>query len=190
MKKENRIPVYLVLVVTILAALACTINVGGPDIPINSIPVSTDAVATMQAQIQESLLAGAQSGTVTLSIDQTQITSFLAAKLQAQSDPLFTDPQVYLQNGQMKIYGIAHQGYFEANIGIVVAVNVDEQGQPVIEIVSADFGPFPVPGGLKEAISAVIQEAYTGSLGPVATGFRIENITIAEGKMTVTGRVK
>ena len=69
-------------------------------------------------------------------------------------------------------------------------MGVDADGQPLIEITSADFGPFPAPEGLKDAITAMVREAYTGSLGPVATGLRIETISIANGVMTVTGRVR
>ena len=59
-----------------------------------------------------------------------------------------------------------------------------------IEITSADFGPFPVPNGIKEAFTAMVEEAYTGSLGPVATGLRIESIVIADGVMTIAGRIR
>ena len=90
----------------------------------------------------------------------------------------------------MKIYGKTQQGIFTANIGIIINVGVDEAGKPKIEVASADFGPFPAPEGIKDAITAMISEAYTGSLGPVATGMRIESILIADGLMTVTGRVR
>jgi len=69
-------------------------------------------------------------------------------------------------------------------------MTVDETGKPKIEIVSADFGPLPAPNGLKEAISSMIQEAYTGSLGPVATGLRIQTISIADGILTIVGRIR
>jgi hypothetical protein len=59
-----------------------------------------------------------------------------------------------------------------------------------MEVVSTDFGPFPAPEGLNSAISAMVAEAYTGSLGPMATGFRLESITIADGSMTLSGRIK
>jgi hypothetical protein len=36
----------------------------------------------------------------------------------------------------------------------------------------------------------MVREAYVGSLGPVATGLRIESINIADGVMTVNGRIK
>ena len=90
----------------------------------------------------------------------------------------------------MKIYGKSQQGMYAANIGIIVNMGVDELGKPKIEIVSADFGPFPAPAGINNALTAMIDEAYTGAIGPAATGFRIETITIADGIMTITGRIK
>jgi hypothetical protein len=36
----------------------------------------------------------------------------------------------------------------------------------------------------------MVQEAYTGTVGPVATGLRVESITIAEGIMIVVGRIR
>jgi len=141
--------------------------------------------------------AGAATGVVTLNITEPQITSYLAQRLQndqslQQTDntPLITEPQVYLRDGQMQIYGKTKQGMFTANIGVIIKMGVDAAGQTTIEIVSADFGPFPAPEGLKDALTAMVKEAYTGALGPVATGLRIETISIASGVMTITGRIR
>jgi hypothetical protein len=80
---------------------------------------------------------------------------------------------------------------FAANMLITMNVSVDPATNlPKIEIAEADFGPFPVPEGLNAAISAMIDETFTGSLGPVAIGFRLESISIADGVMTLTGRIK
>jgi hypothetical protein len=43
---------------------------------------------------------------------------------------------------------------------------------------------------LKDAITASIQEAYTGAIGPAAIGFRLESITVTDGTMTIIGRTK
>lgn len=188
----------LFLTILLLTSLACTVFVGGPDYSsLPSIPVSTEAIASIQDELRRAIEAGAQTGTVTVNLTETQITSYLAARLQTdpnlqQSDrkPLITEPQVYLRDGQMQIYGKTQQGMFAANIGILVNMGVDANGQPQIEVVSADFGPLPAPEGLRDAITAMVREAYTGSLGPVATGLRIESISIANGVMTVTGRIR
>ena len=188
----------LFLTILLLTSLACTVFVGGPDYSsLPPIPVSAEAAASIQDEIARAVAAAAETGVITVNLTEPQITSYLAARLQTdpslqQSDqkPLITEPQVYLRDGQMQIYGKTQQGMFAANIGIIVNMGVDVNGQPQIDVVSADFGPFPAPDGLKDAITAMVREAYTGSLGPVATGLRIEAISIANGVMTVTGRVR
>src|SRR5574339_740459 len=150
--------VTLFLLILVLTSLACTVFVGGPDYSsLPPIPVSAEAAASIKDEIQRSVEAGAQTGIITVNLTEPQITSYLAARLQSdpslqQSDkkPLITDPQVYLRDGQMQIYGKTQQGMFTANIGILVNIGEDANGQPQIEITSADFGPFPAPAGLKE----------------------------------------
>lgn len=196
MRKIRGLP--LLLITLVFTSLACTIFVGGPDYSsLPPIPVSAEAAESIKAEIQRAIEAAAQTGVITVNLTEPQITSYLAARLQTdpslqQSDrkPLITDPQVYLRDGKMQIYGKTQQGMFAANIGIIVNMGVDANGQPQIDVVSADFGPFPAPEGLKDAITAMVREAYTGSLGPVATGLRIEAISIANGIMTVTGRIR
>ncbi len=196
--KQKTFVLPLFLLSLVLTSLACTIFVGGPDYSnLPPIPVSAEAAASIQDELKRAFEAGVQTGEVTINFTEPQLTSYLALRMQTdpslqQSDkkPLITDPQVYLRDGQMQIYGKTQEGIFAANIGIIVKVGVDATGQPLIDITSADFGPFPAPEGLKNAITAMVKEAYTGSVGPVATGFRIESISIANGIMTITGRIK
>jgi hypothetical protein len=178
------------LSVLFLAVLACTINIGGPDYPDARIPVSTDAVGELRSSVQTSVAAGLESGQVTLVITEAQLTSYMAASLQIRDKPIFADPQVYLQDGQIQIYGTAQQGYLLATIKIVLTAGVDPQGQLKIELTTVDFGPLPVPAGLKDLITATIQEAYTGSIGPAAVGIRLESVSIVDGTMTIIGRTK
>jgi hypothetical protein len=195
--RRNKHIFTVFLLTLILTSLACTVFVGGPDYStLPTIPVSAQAIQSMQDEVKRAFEAGALTGTITLNFTEEQITSYVAARLQSDSalqqdkKPLINDPQVYLRDGQMQIYGKTQQGMFAANIGIIVNVGVDENGQPKIDIASADFGPLPAPKGLTDAIAAMVREAYTGSLGPVATGLRIENITIANGIMTLSGRIR
>jgi uncharacterized protein YpmS len=188
--KLNRFVLLAVLAVFVFVMLACTIFIGGPDYPDRTIPVSTEAVGELQASIEQALALGAATGQVTFTITEPQLTSYLAMKLQQQTDPFLTNPQVYLQDGQIQIYGTAVQGYFQATAAIILTAGVDDTGQLVIELTSADFGPLPVPEGLLDAITAMVEEAFTGAVGPVATGIRLTSITVANGVMTVTGQIK
>lgn len=173
-----------------LASLACTVFVGGPDYPATPIAVSTEAVGSLDDQVHAAQTAAAQNGLLTLTINETQITSLLASKLEAQTDPFIRDPQVYLRNNEIQVYGKASQGDLEANVRIVLSASIDAEGKPVITVTSADFGPLPAPEGLNKTVSALIEEAFTGALGPAAIGLRLESITIADGVMTLAGRVK
>ncbi len=195
--RQTKYALPIFLLTLLLTSLACTVFVGGPDYSsLPAVPVSTDALQSMKDEVTRAFEEGALTGTITLNFTEDQITSYVAARLQndtslqQNNQPLITDPQVYLRDGQMQIYGKTKQGMFTANIGIIVNVGVDENGQPKIDIASADFGPLPAPKGLANAVAAMVREAYTGSLGPVATGLRIETITIANGIMTISGRVR
>ncbi len=189
MSTKKKISIIIMLLFT---TLSCTMSVGGPDDPYpeTDISVSQQSVESMQAQFKAAIEAGAKGERIILTITETQLTSFFASKLETEKDPFFTDPQVYLRDGKMQIFGKVSQGYFVATTKTVLSVGVDEQGQPKIEIISADFGPFPAPESLANFLSSTIQEAYTGAIGPVATGFRVEQIGIAKGYMVIAGKVK
>jgi hypothetical protein len=174
-----------------IAGIACSVFVGGPEYPSQSVPISADEVQNMQTQIDQAFIAGAETGIVTLQITESQLTSLIALNLQAQTNPPFTEPQILLRNGQLLLFGKIISGPLTANMVITAKVGIDElTGQPKVEISSADFGPLPAPKGFNSAINILIAEAFTGTLGPVAIGFRLESINIADGVMTMTGRIK
>jgi hypothetical protein len=186
--KKLALPIFLLSLV--LTSLACTMFIGGPDYPSEVVPVSTEAAQSMEDQVKAAVEAGAQGDPITLQINESQLTSYLTYKLDSQTDPLMTEPKVFLRDNQMQIFGKIERGVFSANTAIILGVGVDANGAPQLQVLTADFGPFDAPQGLNEAISKLVGEAYTGSLGPVATGFRLESITIASGVMTIVGRIK
>lgn len=188
--KPRNLKLLTILVFFVFTMLACTIFVGGPDYPDRAIPISTEAVGELQTSIEQAITLGADSGQVILIITEPQMTSYLAMKLQQQTDPFLTKPQVYLQDGQIQIYGTAEQGYFQATAVIILTAGIDDGGQLTLVLTSADFGPLPVPEGLLDAITTVIEEAFTGTIGPVATGIRITGITVADGMMSITGQIR
>ena len=187
---NKKFSVLIIAIVTLLISLACVLNIGGPDYPTTSIPISTEELSNLEQQIQQAVIDGALTGQVTLFISESQITSYLDSKLADQVNPLITNPQVYLQNGEIQIYGSSTRGYFQATVRLVLTTNIDTDGKLILELSSVDFGPFQVPENLKEAITTLVTEAYTGSLGPVATGFKIEGIVISDGMMMIIGRIR
>lgn len=189
MNKQTKCIIFA-MVILLTAILACTVNVGGVPYPSPVIPVSTEAVAQQQQSIQTAIAAGASSGQVMLIFTEPGLTSYLHYILEKQPNPLFTNPQVVLQENQIRIHGTAVQGNLQAYVYIVLSPSVDQNGRLTIEVASADFGPLPIPDELRTVMTAILTEAYTGSLGPVATGFRLESITIAYGMMLMNGRIR
>jgi hypothetical protein len=188
--KKDRFFLSMALLGLALSSIACTIFAGGPAYPETRVPVSTESASSLEEQVRAAQTAAAQNGSLVMTISESQLTSLIAAKLAEDPSPLLTDPQVLLRDGQIQIYGKASQGPLQVNVRIVISASVDANGQPAISVVSTDFGPLPAPEGLNKTISAMVQEAFTGALGPAATGFRLESITIADGVMTLVGRVK
>jgi uncharacterized protein YpmS len=188
--KNKTIPILVILLAVAAVSFACTIFVGGPAYPATTIPVSTESAGSVEDQFHAAQTEAAQTGTLTLTLNETQITSLLAAKLADHPDTFIQDPQVYLRNGEIQVYGKATQGNLQANVRIVLTATLDAQGQPVVSVNSTDFGPFPAPKGLNDSITAFVEQAFTGSFGPAATGLRLESINISDGIMTFTGRVK
>ncbi len=177
------------LTALLVSTFACSIFVGGPAYP-TELPAPTQTPESLPQQIEQAMTAGAPTGQLSVQITEGQLTSFLQAKLAQDAHPLITEPRVYLRSGQMIVYGKATSGIFTANVSMTLAASVDENGQPKIDVVSTDFGPIPAPQGLNDLVSASFQEAFTGYLGPVATGFRLESISIGDGVMTASGRFK
>ncbi len=188
--KSNRFSFLAVSLVLFLSVLACTINLGGPKYPTQSVPVSTESVGNLQDALGTAEADAAVTGTLTVSITEAQLTSYLASRLQTQSSVVISNPQIYLQDGQIQLYGTVQQGNFQVTASAILSAGVDDQGQVKITLTSADFGPIPVPQNVRDAITSSIQEAFTGAVGPVATGIRLESITVANGTMTIVGRTK
>jgi hypothetical protein len=171
-------------------SFACSIFVGGPAYPDPPIPVSPQAGESLQTGFERALADAATSGSFTLEITESELTSYLAARLEAQPKPLISEPQVTLRDGLMKVYGKTQTGILLANAGVTVRVSVDATGAPQIEITQTIVGPVPAPAAFDDALSSMLREALTGSFGPAAIGFRLQSITIADGTMTLTGSTK
>jgi hypothetical protein len=186
---RNKSSIIIIAIVTLLVSISCVLNIGGPDYPQSAIPVSTEELANMQNQIEQAVIEGVANGEITLYITESQLTSYLDAKFSSQNNPLITDPQVYLQDGKILVYGTVTRGYFQATVEVVLTASIDPSGKLILELSSADFGPINVPDNLKEVITSLITEAYTGSLGPVATGFQLKGIVISDGMMMIVGKI-
>jgi len=66
-------------------------------------------------------------------------------------------------------------------------VNIGSDGNPVIEVISADLGPVPAPPQIKDQLSKLANDAFQRSIAPQIQGYRAERIDIDAGRITITG---
>lgn len=182
---------FTILTILVLLSLACSMDLGGPTKPAEVIPVSTEAVESLKNSWKDAFAQATQNnGQITLVFSEEQITSFVAFKLQEQPEPVFTDPQIYLRDGKIQVYGTVTTERFKGTVRVVMTAEVSEDGKPLVKVESADFGPLPVPTEMLDGISATVDEMLTGQFGTTATGFRLTSIAIADGLMVVIGAVR
>lgn len=123
-------------------------------------------------------------------LDETQLTTFLAHRLEAHEAPILLQPQVYLRQNAIQVFGTTERGFLKANVLLAITPLVDSDGNIVLELTTAEFGPVPAPKALKETVSAVLTEAFTGSFGSLATGIRVTTLAIHDGTMAIVGELR
>ncbi len=180
----------LVILVMLLANLACQIDIGGPDRPGEAI-LKDPAQATEVAQIwSQAITESLSAGQVVVIFNEIQITGFFANRLNTESSPLLQEPQIYLRDGQIQVYGIFERGILKSSVLMRVEPTIDIDGQLSLQVIEASVGPIPAPQLLMETISALVTEALTGSIGSLATGIKLSSLAIADGEMSIVGEIR
>lgn len=185
-----RLPLGLSALGLIVSGLACQINVGGPTPPSEPIQVSTLEAMQLEENWRAAFEADPIDGRVTLVITERELTAFLAARMADAQNPLLKEPQVRLQAGEIQIFGVATAGPLEASALLSIQPLVDSEGVLAFNITTAEVGPVPIPDTLKQGLSDLLTEAFTGNLGSVATGIRITSLAIADGEASIVGELR
>ena len=185
-----RLPLGLSALGLIVAGLACQINVGGPTPPSEPIQVSTLEAMQLEENWRAAFEADPIDGRVTVVITERELTAFLAARMADAQNPLLKEPQVRLQAGEIQIFGVATAGPLEASALLSIQPLVDSEGVLAFNITTAEVGPLPIPDTLKQGLSDLLTEAFTGNLGSVATGIRITSLAIADGEASIVGELR
>ena len=171
----------------LLATIACQIHVGGPKAPGEPIPTATNDLTEVW---QAATTAALTSGQVMVILDEIQLTTFIAHRLETDETPLLSQPQIYLRENAIQVFGTTERDFVKANVLLAITPLVDPDGNITLELTTAEFGPIPAPEALKETISAVLTEAFTGSFGSLATGIRVTTLSINDGQLAIVGELR
>ncbi|MCJ7566056.1 MAG: hypothetical protein MUO58_00755 [Anaerolineales bacterium] len=178
-----------ILVSLFLATLACQIDVGGPEPPFPPIAADDQAANEVTNLWQTALESALDSGEVMLILEESQLNAFVTKRLAAE-DSLLQEPQVFLRQNAIQVYGYIIQGFFRANIHLSISPILDQEGRITFELTLASVGPIPVPEAVKNTISAILTEAFTGTLGSLATGIRVSSLVINDGQLAIVGELR
>ena len=188
MIRTNRILIAILVLAT--ASLACNLGIRGVKTPAPLIPVSTEAVQSLEETAVNSFDKFQQTGQVNLTVTEEQLTSMVALELEEQATEGISNPQVYLRDGQIQLAGDVQTQGLSAPARMVMEVDIDANGRPSLQIVSANVGPFPVPDSLIESVETRLNRAFLNQLDEMAPNAVVESVVIADGSMTITGQTR
>lgn len=168
--------------------LACggPLPVGGPTPTYEPVPVSSEAA---QSLVDKFNSLGVASGEVTVSITEGELTSYLDQQLEAQPESAFSNPQVYLRDGKIKLYLTVTTSNLKANALIVMNATI-ENNRMKLTVDSANFGPVPVPQDVLDSLAATLNDRLLALASSMPTGVGLKSISIADGTMIITAIVK
>lgn len=184
----SKISIVCACAAILAALLACggPLQVGGPTPEYSPVPVSTEAIQSLDDKLDA---LGVASGEVTVTLTEAELTSLFDEKLRADPDSAFSDPQVYLRDGKLKLYITVTTDNLSGNALVVMnAAIVDNKLRVTIE--SADFGPVPIPQGVLDSLATTINDQLLAAMSGLPTGVGLKTIVIADGTLAITAIVK
>jgi hypothetical protein len=100
------------------------------------------------------------------------------------------ETQETLHDGAIQVHAVAEQGFVRVDLRGSIEPMRREAGRLSLRVVTADSSVLPMPDSVKERISSLITEAPAGSVGPHATGIRLQAVTIDDGEMASSGQLR
>ena len=152
------------------------------------VPVTTEAVKQLEENIQAAAATAQSGGPVVLTISEAQITSYVHLQMQSIQEPKISDIQVHLRDGQVQIGGSVEQSGFLLPLEIKLTVAPTLSGGINYQVISATVGPLDLPQDTIDSLKSQLDASLLPSLAPQATNIIIQNITIADGLITISGQ--
>ena len=183
--KNKRINLILFLLLLTFLTIACRLNIGGPK-PDQELNVSPDFANQMEEDLNSSTENVAEGNPVELTFTQDQLTSYLLYEVDTSVYGI-TNPQVYLEEDQIIVYGQVEHDFITADAKIILRPYIDS-GIPRMDVVSVDLGPIPAPDTLLNSLSDTIDQTLLQTLAEIPEGYQITSVVIANGSMTITAQ--
>jgi uncharacterized protein YpmS len=190
MKISHRMGWLSVLILILfLSSLACNLPGREPatETPLPTIPVSTEAVASLQDTLNAAKDAFENNQTVEITVNESQLTSLVARELESDPEIPLTDPQIYLLDGQVTLIASLTQNQIAVPVEIVLVISTDGQGNPEYKVIIGQVGPLPVPENLMNRLTSRLDESIANWTRVDDRQVFVESIAVGDGNLTLRG---
>jgi uncharacterized protein YpmS len=178
--------VIILSTLLILASLACSLPARQAEPTPTLVPAATVDPTILEDQLATAQAEFAQSGKISLTITEQQLTSYVAQRLSEQPDTPFTNPQITLSDGQMALSGQVKIGFITGQARIIFAPEVQD-GRLQVTIISANIGSIPFPDSALNQITDSVNQNLNDFITVEGRSVRIETFEIANGVITISG---
>ncbi len=179
----------LIIAVPMVISLACNfpgINQPSPE-EVEPIPANTESAQNLNDNIQSVIEDIQNGGPFQLIVTESQLTSLANYELQSYQEYQIKNVQIYLRDGRVRITGDVEQNNINLPLTIILKLSVDDSGKPESEIVSASIGPFKIPESFLDQLTSMMDSILITQILPANQNVVIEQITINDGQMIISG---
>jgi hypothetical protein len=127
-----------------------------------------------------------ETGTVTVQVTEAQISQFLQLELLNQPELPFSNPQIFFRDGKVEFLADVEQSGLTATMKVILAVDIDENGQPFFQVESASLGLLPLPQDVMVVVEDTVNQMLGSQILANAQGVVIQDIRVGEGFMEIT----
>jgi uncharacterized protein YpmS len=179
--------VFILMFVLLLSVLACAQPMQKTETPPTRVPPSTEDALALQAEVATASANFAETGNLSISLTEQQMTGFLIEGLSSQPDVMLTEPQVTLQDGQIQLSGKILFGKINVPVAIVLTPAIQNNAL-IVSVTSANFGIIPIPEKLLTQVTDLINKNLNQTLTMDGRQINVEKVEIANGIMKIIGK--
>ena len=187
-KNLNKKPLLFLTIILTVIILACRAGADTPSASSFPTPeISQESADNVEAILDDVL---SQSGSFAFTITDQEMTSYLTLKMaENQESPQVENLSVVFSNNQIYVYGDAYIDTLGMKLPIVLAIagRVDADGGLQFELLSAQAGRVNLPPFIQEQISNATTGVMNSQFSKYLSGYRIDNLYIDNGMLTVSG---
>jgi uncharacterized protein YpmS len=180
----------LPVLVLLSAVLACALPFQVPEPPGPPIPISTEAVESFKEKLSQVVKQARSGEPIELSLTEEEVTSAFAFYILDEQGTGFSDPQIYLRDGEVQVFGNYQSGDSSVPVRVVFEPLADEQGKPHIDLVSVNFGRFSAPDALVESIQTNLDNVWIDLMGITDERLWVDSLDAADGTLTIQGQIR